>query len=94
MLRSKNSSDPSVLDTAPLARVLLIRSEVYELMQTGKQGPAHGWTMSDICSAVADKYGPLEEAIARELIVREVCGLSEDTAQTEPRGNYVQRDVA
>ena len=54
-----------------------VKNLVHTLMDEGKDGPIHGWVMSDILSEVSERFGRDMVDFAKRHIVVEVCGIKE-----------------
>ena len=50
---------------------------VHALMDEGKDGPTHGWVMSEILAEIAEKFGDKMADFGRRYIVADVCGMEE-----------------
>ena len=50
---------------------------VHALMDEGKDGPTHGWVMSEILAEISEKFGEKMADFARRYIVIDVCGMEE-----------------
>ena len=54
-----------------------VKNLVHTLMDEGKDGPTHGWVMSDILSEVSERFGRDMVDFAKRHIVVDVCGIKE-----------------
>ena len=54
-----------------------VKNLVHTLMDEGKDGPTHGWVMSDILSEVSERCGRDMVDFAKRHIVVDVCGIKE-----------------
>ena len=52
-----------------------VRDLVHTMMDEGKDGPVHGWVMSDIVAEVSDRFGKDMADFAKTYIVVDVCGI-------------------
>ena len=52
-----------------------IKAYVQRRMNKGKQGPAHGWVLSEILKSVKRNFGLAAAVFAREYIVNDVCAI-------------------
>ena len=52
-----------------------IKALVHRRMDKGKQGPTHGWVMSEILQSVKRSFGLAGAVFAREYIVNDVCAI-------------------
>jgi len=57
---------------------LLVRASVLSLMQQGKASIKRGWVMSDILKEIKDKHGESGMKVARDYIVKDHCGITEE----------------
>jgi len=57
---------------------LLVKASVLSLMQQGKASIKRGWVMSDILKEIKDKHGESGMKIARDYIVKDHCGITEE----------------
>ena len=54
-----------------------VKNLVHTLMDEGKDGPTHGWVMSEILAEISEKFGEKMADFARRYIVVDVCGMEE-----------------
>ena len=54
-----------------------VKDFVHTMMDEGKDGPNHGWVMSDILSEVSERFGREMVDFAKRHIVVDVCGIKE-----------------
>ena len=64
-----------ILTTEEFEKQELIKAYVQRRMNKGKQGPAHGWVMSEILKSVKRNFGLAAAVFAREYIVNDVCAI-------------------
>jgi len=57
---------------------LLVKASVLSLMQQGKASIKRGWVMSDILKEIKDKHGESGMKVARDYIVKDHCGITEE----------------
>ena len=57
----------------------VIRNQVKDFIRTrmdeGKDGPTHGWVMSDILAEVSVRFGKDMADFAKRHIVADICGI-------------------
>ena len=52
-----------------------VKNLVHTLMDEGKDGPTHGWVMSDILAEVSVRFGEDMADFAKRYIVADICGI-------------------
>ena len=52
-----------------------VKDFVHTMMDEGKDGPTHGWVMSDILAEVSVKFGKDMADFAKRHIVADICGI-------------------
>ena len=61
-----------------------VRAFVNRKIAEGLAGRLHGWVMSDILEAVKKRYGKAYASVARDYIIRDVCGEIKFTSKKRP----------